>query len=1686
MSTTSHVVEIKFVVTNAQAITKPLTDINKGTTDLSKSTTDLNKTTKETTNVYSQAQKSGAGYFKETTNLGKSTKALVPDTSKLNSETSALVGTHDKVAASQNKAGASMGGLTEKFQKFRPLIFGATGIVTAGIEAVGMWAMYSSASEKVAAAQAEVNTLMKAGQQDTQAMKDAQSELADAQRSQNFALRIMILSFSDLAPMILLSVNAVLNMKKAMAEGKAATDAMAASTNTLATAKKGALIPAVTDFNKIFAETPILTKNATTGFAGMDVELKKHPKTLSSVKTMYASFFTDLGSRLKSIGSAFLHPRTAMAAFGATMVSGLKTIGTALATAGRAVAAFSKAMLAAFLSNPILLAIAAISTALGVLIFDFGGVRTALMNFGKQLGDTYPALKIILEPLGQIGKGLEWLGSQINNVLGLGKATEETGNKAETAAGQFDAQYEAQKKVFDLSRDNALEVLQGHLDNVTKHLQAMGVEVKGNAQLLNTELKNAFNSLQKPTAEQSKLWQEITGHLQTAQKEGHLVGITQDELKAKVEALIGSMTNQVQTQAESELQMHNAGIAAEKNAGFLELVNIKVDQLTEAQKKNTGEMSTSQDVVAKWVVEHNKGIKVNEQQAQSLKEAGLVVLLYGKNIAFAKDNTIDWGKTMQNMAKSNTVLKESSTDTWNSIELLLKNNIITVKQAEEWIKILGEQGVVNFEQMKEKLDAYTKSLEDTKSPLEGFFKQQQEIGLEVQEGAQKLLDEADSLGILADTVGMTTEQIQQAIEIKKAENKEHDKTITSLQQLAIARGADLNVVKMSIPELSQFIQTHKLSAVTSDEVAAATAELIASRQEDRKAMEIEEAAARALLETTKEGIPVTEMTGEGLTNLIDIYTDTANATRLAADEVGLWYAELKQGEAQETATIEQLDKLATSLGVTIPDSIRQEGIPAMKEHMEAMLGIGEGAKKMAEEAKKAFNDMASEGQKAINDMIKEDVLAGKGKKVQKTLEEIGLSVDTLAGKQAIIEVGANTVDFEDKISSIPELVISMLQGIPPRTTVEADAIITAFADSMEQELGGRIPGIGDTINGLWQQVKLDNPKATAAQLVTIFQNEILKDPAKFAEAANKGIIDPTTGALQTGFAGMTGITDKSMEEMVASIFGKEGQFQEAGSVIAEAGATGFESGGHKFKTAGEKAWYELIKSTDPVRAEAYAAGKAVPDNVASGINDNTSVVTDAAGNIVTESGIQMKGIGSEATTATAPVPGIFSQAFLDASTKAGTQLQTMVTTIHEKMSNMSTSVDTYSTSMNVNFVTAIKNMGIPLLPFGEAIYALQGRLSEFSTSVATYSTSMASNFTIFANGVILEAQRIGLEAIVPLNEAFTLFSSNLIDTILPSINEAMLNWSTLTIQEFTRAATEGMIPYADGFTLLEQGILDLTTKMGEYMTNWADLTIEEFARADKEGIKVYQAASSTLSTTVAAHTKSMASNTEIFSSAAIGSYGTAVKSGLLTYQKASSTLSTTVATHSKSMAANLKSFSSQAVSALNAVTSAANKATSALNKMAAAAKKAASAAKGVGGGQFGASYLMQEGGQFMMRNGGSFIADHFMRYGGHSIGEYGKKELVTVTPLSDPSNLSQKAPFMDTQGINNFSNQMPTPQLAVPTNGQITQGGNNNSQPLNIQVRGDIKQEFMLPSGHVYRKQISSVLFENISAITSR
>ena len=339
--------------------------------------------------------------------------------------------------------------------------------------------------------------------------------------------------------------------------------------------------------------------------------------------------------------------------------------------------------------------------------------------------------------------------------------------------------------------------------------------------------------------------------------------------------------------------MHNAGVAAKENAGFLDLVNLKVDQLTEAQKNNSKELSTNQDIVAKWIVEHNNGVKVNEAQAKSLRDAGLAILLYGDNIVFAKDNTIDWTKTKQSMMQEDQKLKKNSEDVWGSIKMLLDQNVISIKQADEWSKILGETGVASYDELKIKLDAYSESIENSKGPLDDILKAHQEAAKAAQEASEKLMAEADALGILGEISGLTTDEIERAIDIKKSEIKEGDKLINTLQNAARARGAELDVVKMTIPQLTEYIKTHRLEKISNDEIQGSLGELIVKKEEEVRATSLQKAVAMELLKTMKDAIPVTDMTGKGLMTLVQTYDDMSNATRLAADEVGTWFANLK-------------------------------------------------------------------------------------------------------------------------------------------------------------------------------------------------------------------------------------------------------------------------------------------------------------------------------------------------------------------------------------------------------------------------------------------------------------------------------------------------------------------------------------------------------------------------------------------------------------------------------------------------------------------------------------------------------------------------------------------------------------------------------------------------------------------------
>ena len=83
------------------------------------------------------------------------------------------------------------------------------------------------------------------------------------------------------------------------------------------------------------------------------------------------------------------------------MGAGITGFGTTLKAAGKSVLEFGRTLLTTFISNPILLAITAISAAVLALITNFGGFRDAVNGVGVAIGNAIPGLKGFLDWFGQ-------------------------------------------------------------------------------------------------------------------------------------------------------------------------------------------------------------------------------------------------------------------------------------------------------------------------------------------------------------------------------------------------------------------------------------------------------------------------------------------------------------------------------------------------------------------------------------------------------------------------------------------------------------------------------------------------------------------------------------------------------------------------------------------------------------------------------------------------------------------------------------------------------------------------------------------------------------------------------------------------------------------------------------------------------------------------------------------------------------------------------------------------------------------------------------------------------------------------------------------------------------------------------------------------------------------------------------
>lgn len=235
-----------------------------------KTTVDLGKgfqqVTKDSTQLTGALQRLGTSYKDALNNVStSSSKAAATSTQFMQSLQKTTVETNKLATASVN-ASSKLGRIADVFNQNRATIFGLTGMVTAGIEAVGMFSMLGDAQKKLATAQAELNELQQAGLQGTKDYTDAEQNLAEAQRGFNFVMRNTLLSFTDLIPFTLLFTNALLKQKAEVTANVGAISHLTSTTKTFSAANAVA--------NTTLATTKPAADAAALGIRGLSLAMK--------------------------------------------------------------------------------------------------------------------------------------------------------------------------------------------------------------------------------------------------------------------------------------------------------------------------------------------------------------------------------------------------------------------------------------------------------------------------------------------------------------------------------------------------------------------------------------------------------------------------------------------------------------------------------------------------------------------------------------------------------------------------------------------------------------------------------------------------------------------------------------------------------------------------------------------------------------------------------------------------------------------------------------------------------------------------------------------------------------------------------------------------------------------------------------------------------------------------------------------------------------------------------------------------------------------------------------------------------------------------------------------------------------------------------------------------------------------
>ena len=698
-STTRHTIEVFYQVTGADKTASTFTSVNKA----------VDNNTRLLQQNYNAANKTAIG----TRDLAIAQKTV--DTSIRNTD-----GTLNKFTSTTTKSEGATKKFADAIRGNKGLAFGMVGLLTSGIEALGMLSMWNDMNKNLSEAQAQLNELVDAGITSGSAYTRAVNLVNDAQRGLNFTQRNLVLSFFDLVPFLLLTTTGLMNVLKHAGGAKSALDKLGSTVSGL-----------ISNIGK--SKTPLNDLNTSIGVT--------FPQSATRAGKSMGSFITPIGVEFpKNVGKA--------SSVSSKFTGLLHGLAGGFKAAGLAAVSFGRMLAGALILNPVGLAITAVTVALGVLMFDLGGVRTKLKEVGQAWGEQVPILKPVIDHYIKAGDNLGYIGQRIIDFVFGAKEV----NKSFIDITENLLKYEGAARVTFLTQEgfndvqaesvqihNAIDkVLQGEVDafdNLNNSLQKSAEYVLG--------VISTHEELGEVTVDTVK---NIIANQEAADAFGDSVRYAKDgniDFTKSYDALIDAenkFTADLQKGTKVIINHFENGVLSfqrfEKRFEILKKVYPEFSDIAEKEHQK----------VINWIF---KNAEKYPELAKEAEEAGYKIQQSMDNSVIAayekweaKQNLImDVHNTMTDsvLADKTLVAKKveeleakygefgiTAEDIWKEIETLLNKNVTTtkewVKEQEDATKEWANQWDEAINKISNSFNTFKGLLDDSRSSLTDIFK----------------------------------------------------------------------------------------------------------------------------------------------------------------------------------------------------------------------------------------------------------------------------------------------------------------------------------------------------------------------------------------------------------------------------------------------------------------------------------------------------------------------------------------------------------------------------------------------------------------------------------------------------------------------------------------------------------------------------------------------------------------------------------------------------------------------------------------------------------------------------------------------------------------------------------------------------------------------------------------------------